>query len=397
MSESTFPSVAKQARRIDEQFDNYLDQDWPDDVKLFGPTKNRITEAVNEQLKPTFKTLNIQTLENEKPEEYEWLWPDMIAKGELHTFAGESGIGKTQLLLKLAATVSNGGTFPNQSESCERGGVVYLSGEDSKNRTIVPRLKACGADMANIHYMSHTKPDGSYWTLGQEELDDLSAYIQSVGNISLFIIDPITSFCGSKFDNDSVTDVRRLQVRLLKLIEDTGVACIGLTHLTKNAQNKSLHRILGSGAWTHGPRMVFGAVRHDDKFLFGKWNTNIAPSQGVFPYDITTTQLDFDGKEGIVVTVEWGAPILSQQLDEFEAFQTPSNQKELVALDEVEDELKGGEWHMKSPLVDRVKSKARCSVKTVERAIDQLVAQGAVEKALTPTAPPKAKIRLVPI
>ena len=212
-----------------------------------------------------------------------------------------------------------------------------------------------------------------------------------------FIIDPITSFCGSKFDNDSVTDVRRLQVRLLKLIEDTGVACIGLTHLTKNSQNKSLHRILGSGAWTHGPRMVFGAVRHDDKFLFGKWNTNIAPSQGVFPYDITTTQLDFDGKEGIVVTVEWGTPILSQQLDEFEAFQTPSNQKELVALDEVEDELKGGEWHMKSPLVDRVKSKARCSVKTVERAIDQLVAQGAVEKALTATAPPKAQIRLVPI
>ena len=84
-------------------------------------------------------------------------------------------------------------------------------------------------------------------------------------------------------------------------------------------------------------------------------------------------------------------------MDEFEAFQTPSNQKELVALDVVEDELKGGEWHMKSPLVDRVKSKARCSVKTVERAIDQLVAQGAVEKALTPTAPPKANIRIVPI
>jgi hypothetical protein len=397
MSESTFPSVAKQARQIDKQLDNYLDQDWPDDVELFGSVKNRITEAVNDQLKPAYKTLNIQTLENVKPKKYEWLWSDMIAKGELHTFAGESGIGKTQLLLRLASTVSNGGTFPSQSEPCKEGAVVYLSGEDGRDHTIVPRLMACGANMRNIHYLSHTRPDGGSWTLGQEELDELTEYMLAVGNVSLFIIDPVTSFCGNKFDNDSVTDVRRLQVRLRKLIEDTGVACIALTHLTKNAQNKSIHRILGSGAWTHGPRVVLGAVKHDDSFLFGKWIANIAPQQGVFPYDITTTQVDYGDDEESVVTVAWGTPILNQQLDEFEAFQTTSNQKEMVALDEVEDELKGGEWHMKSPLIDRIKSKARCSAKTVDRAIGHLVAQGIVEKALTPTAPPKAQVRLVPI
>ena len=222
------------------------------------PANNRITQAAKEQVKKPYKRLNIHTLEGVKPMRYEWLWPNMLAKGELHTFAGESGIGKTQLLLRFAATVSSGGMFPGMTEPCEQGSVVYLSGEDAENRTIVPRLLACGANMANIHWLSHTTPEGDQWTLSKEDLDELTDYILNVGDVSLFIIDPITSFCGNKFDNDSVTDVRRLQTRLHSLIEETGVACIALTHLTKNAQNKSIHRILGSGAWTSGPRMVFG-------------------------------------------------------------------------------------------------------------------------------------------
>ena len=43
------------------------------------------------------------------------------------------------------------------------------------------------------------------------------------------------------------------------------------------------------------------------------------------------------------------------------------------------------------------KAKAQCSPKTVERAISQLVTQGLVEKELTSTTPPKAKIRWISI
>jgi|TARA_B100002003_G_scaffold243307_1_gene267545 putative DNA primase/helicase len=397
MSESTIPSVAKFAREYDDQMDSYLKQDWPDDVELFGSVKNRITEAAKEQLKKPYKTLIIQSLEDVKPKRYEWLWPDMIAKGELHTFAGESGIGKTQLLLRIAATVSNGGTFPGQSEPCQQGKVIYLSGEDSLAHTIKPRLMACGANMANILPLSHTRPDGSQWTLGQEELDELTDYIKDDGTVSLFIIDPVTAFCGNKFDNDSVTDVRRLQVRLRKLIEDTGVACVVLTHLTKNSQNKPIHRILGSGAWTHGPRMVLGAIKDGDRYLFGKWIANIADARSVFPYDMTTQEVEYEDGKHPTVCIDWETPMFDKQLDEFEAFQTSSNQKELVAIDELEDELKNGEWHMKSPLVDRVKSKARCSAKTVERAADQLAAQGLLEKQRTNTTPSKMMWRRPPV
>ena len=52
------------------------------------PANNRITQAAKEQFKKPYKRLNIQTLEGAKPMRYEWLWPNMLAKGELHTFAG---------------------------------------------------------------------------------------------------------------------------------------------------------------------------------------------------------------------------------------------------------------------------------------------------------------------
>ena len=48
--------------------------------------------------------------------------------------------------------------------------------------------------------------------------------------------------------NNSVTFVRSLATKLGSLAEDTGVAVIGLTHLTKDEQRKAVNRILGSGA-----------------------------------------------------------------------------------------------------------------------------------------------------
>ena len=357
----------------------------------------KLTNLYEEQTARQYRTLSIQSLEDIKPKGIDWLWKDMIALNELHTFAGESGIGKTQLLLRIAATVSSGGTFPGQTEPCKQGKVIYLTGEDGRDHTIVPRLLACDANLANMLYMSHTRPDGSQWTLSQEELDELTEYVFDVGDVKLFIIDPVTAFCGNKFDNDSVTDVRKLQARLRNFIETTGVACVVLTHLTKNSQNKAIHRILGSGAWTHGPRLVWGAIKDGDNYLFGKWSANIADPKPVYPYAMTTKEVVYEDGERSVVCIDWGKPMLDKQLDEFETFYATTNVKELTAMDEIEQDLKNGQWHMKTNLIDRVKAKAQCSAKTIERAINQLVAQGLVEKELTNTTPPKLKLRWISI
>ena len=75
-----------------------------------------------------------------------WLWPGRIARGKLTMIAGDPGLGKSQVTVALAATVSTGGEWPVDGSACERGSVLILSAEDDVADTIKPRLMAAEAD-----------------------------------------------------------------------------------------------------------------------------------------------------------------------------------------------------------------------------------------------------------
>ena len=185
--------------------------------------------------------------------------------------AGASGIGKTMLLCDISAIVSRGGIFPGQKERCEAGKVVYLSGEDGLNHTIGPRLEAAGADMEQMLELPPLNNQGKLFDLSTD-VDFITDHLLDIGGVSLFIIDPVTAFCGGRFDNDSVTSVRHLTTKLNDLADSTGVAIIALQHLTKSENLRLKNRILGSGAWVHGPRIVLGAVHtQENDRLFGWW------------------------------------------------------------------------------------------------------------------------------
>jgi len=62
---------------------------------------------------------------------------------------GDPGKGKSTLTLDLIATVSRGGTFPDGSTT-EQGECILITGEDNIADTVVPRLMAADADLANI-------------------------------------------------------------------------------------------------------------------------------------------------------------------------------------------------------------------------------------------------------
>src|SRR5260370_36989256 len=49
----------------------------------------------------------------------EWLWSGRIAVGKLTLIAGEAGLGKSQVSIAMAATVSTGGAWP-----CGEGGAA---------------------------------------------------------------------------------------------------------------------------------------------------------------------------------------------------------------------------------------------------------------------------------
>lgn len=82
----------------------------------------------------------------------DWLWEGWIPIGYLTIFAGETGAGKSTILGDVAARVSTGEPWPGESNDQRRlpGRVLWLGSEDSTEEMTVPRLTACGADLANI-------------------------------------------------------------------------------------------------------------------------------------------------------------------------------------------------------------------------------------------------------
>ena len=317
----------------------------------------------------------------------DWLWPKMIAKGKFQVFAGDSGIGKTQINLNIAATISRGGTFPGQDNACEQGKVLYLTGEDDPSDTIVPRLMACDANQDNVTVLGPLMADGSLFSL-QRHLDTVRNIINEDGDYKLFIIDPVTAFCGDQFDNNSVTSVRGLAAKLKAFAEDTGLSVIGLNHLTKDEQRTPVNRILGSGAWVHSARLVLGAAFVDGQYYFGKWNANITDCEPVYPYQMSNRLV---ADLGHVYYINFDDPLLGRTLDEFQSTSTGRGATGTTVRDILEDELADGEWKPKDNLVATVKSEVDCSLRTIQRsAFDELN----VETYLTPTSPQKAYWRL---
>src|SRR5216684_2942966 len=83
---------------------------------------------------------------DEKP--IEWLWPGYIPIGKLTLIEGESASGKSFVAADIAARVSRGQPLPGRVQGPQRAwDVLYVSFEDSREDTLVPRLRLAGANM----------------------------------------------------------------------------------------------------------------------------------------------------------------------------------------------------------------------------------------------------------
>src|SRR5262245_28152394 len=87
--------------------------------------------ATTEDVKAEF--LRLSDVER-KP--VDWLWFNHLARGKLTLLAGNSGMGKSQMSLAFAATLTRTGKWPDGSTIDQCGSVITLSAEDGANDTI---------------------------------------------------------------------------------------------------------------------------------------------------------------------------------------------------------------------------------------------------------------------
>jgi DNA replication protein DnaC len=194
----------------------------------------------------------------------EWIWRSRIAKGKHTAFAGEPGIGKSQLLIAIAATVSKGAAWPCNEGTAPMGSVVLLSSEDGVEDTILPRFLAAGGDPNKLHVITAAQDEtnGVRTFNLQADLQALETKIKEIGDVVLVIIDPISSYMG-KTDSHRNTEVRGAIEPLSEMADRLGVAILSNTHFSKagaSTKSRALHRFVGSIAFVGAPRVAFAVV-----------------------------------------------------------------------------------------------------------------------------------------
>jgi hypothetical protein len=235
--------------------------------------------------------------------------------------AGEGGDGKSQLSCLVAAAVSTGGTFPDGTRA-PLGRVIILAAEDSASRTIIPRLAAAGADLANVDILVATvtvRDDEGRQCVHPRSLEDLG-YWQAVltrGDAgqpaaALFVVDTLPGLM------KGVNDFRNNEVRGLmepfieQVIDPLGVAVLGITHLNKSVDQRTpTHKILGSVAYPNLARSVFCTCRGgegdvDDqgrewRYLFHV-KVNVGEEQPTLRYVVEKVELGAEGTGRVIRT-----------------------------------------------------------------------------------------------
>ena len=256
--------------------------------------------------KSVFETVHIKA-SSIKPEPVSWLWQNWLPAGMLTILAGQAGTGKTTLAMSIASAVTNGGKLPDGGV-CQKNGEVWVwTGEDSLPHTLVPRLKAAGADLDKVRLLTHAID----FSEGKEEkfafdpardieklAVDFEVYRHMDKSPILLIIDPISSAVLG--DSHKNTEVRRSLQPLVDLAQASGCAVLGITHLTKGTQGRDpLERVTGSLAFGAIARAVWLTAKgsndeNDPKRVLTLAKSTCATDGGGIEYQIKQVKIEND-------------------------------------------------------------------------------------------------------
>jgi putative DNA primase/helicase len=260
------------------------------------------------------------------------IMPGVLAEGLVSLLIAAGGAGKSIVSCDLAARVSRGFTQPpwplgdpevDPDDVATPGQAIMAELEDSATSTVLPRLRAAGADLTRIDDISHVERTSvtgaalrSRFGIGGTDGGDLGLLrrrITELGDVRLVVIGPIMSAATSTV---SYNQQMRLKVidPLSELCADTGVAGLVIGHFTKGSTGitdpaRLIDYVGGSKGLTDAVRLASVIVPSKDnpevKMLMSlKSNMGTLPK----PLEFRIAAEGFDDPDA---HVEWKQPPLS--------------------------------------------------------------------------------------
>ena len=255
------------------------------------------------------KTGIISLYSDVKATPIKWLWYPFFAIGKISLLQGDPGDGKSTMMLRLIAELSNGGVTPDGQALGRPQRVLYQCSEDGVADTIKPRLEACGADCRNVAFINEELYSGL--TLDDERLRQAIIEFRP----RLVVIDPIQAYIGSDSDLQIAGRARKLMSRLGMWASTYDCAIVLIGHLNKKEGTKGLYRSLGSIDVVAAARSVLHVERHSenaDVRIVRQIKNSLGPSDGEIWFEINATT----GFKWIEAGKQINAPVTTQTVEE---------------------------------------------------------------------------------
>ena len=268
--------------------------------------------ASEEDDSATEKTISpyLISLADVKPEAIEWLWPGYIPKAKITDVIGDGDMGKSLVLLDIAARLTRGNPMPDGFGGGEPSNVVLLVAEDDLADTVVPRLIAAGADLSRISALEGPMQGVDTPIVFPDDMPAVEATIRDT-NAKLLIIDPVMAFLGSGVRSGIDAEVRVSLMGPLKSIASRhDCAVLSLRHTNKAEGSSASMRGGGSVAFRNASRagLAFGPDHEDEdgmRRIMVQSKKNLSRGHPALAYHIESSfkLVDVEGSEGTPIIV----------------------------------------------------------------------------------------------
>jgi hypothetical protein len=284
----------------------------------------------------------------------EWLWEPYIQEDALNSFYSNPGGGKGFTNIDFIARLTTGSLFPNE-ESTERQPMncVILAAEESSANTIVPRLRAAGADLNRVRIIHSIRYHGRHDKIEerlitfQQDMVAVKADLQRHPKERYLLIDPITNYVGDiNFNQDG--EVRPVLTMLAHLAEELKITISIIGHFNKNTNvANAMDKPGGGRAWVAVPRTAWGFFRNPTdrkQRMMVSLRLSNADEEGTgltFQISDRTIGTKRNGKPWVVGGVDWEGKT-ERTADEMIASEHPEARRDSKGVEFLNKILKNG-------------------------------------------------------
>lgn len=206
--------------------------------------------------------------------ELQWFsWP-RIPLGHITLLGGRGGSGKGLVAASLAASATRASSVFGNCQCPREGSALWIEEEDPIDSVVRPRLRAAGADLAQVW------EDRARWFARSPQ--GVRQWLQE-HNSRLVVLSPLLQALGIEKINDPQQVFRALH-RLQETIEGLPCAVLGLVHTNKAQDLIAIERVLGSVTFTNFSRSVLLISTHNDekRLVHAKCNVGMRADDRLF-------------------------------------------------------------------------------------------------------------------